>query len=160
AGLKHLYNQVRELTSPLLPSPIRRGAGGEVYKEKFIETINDDFNIPKALAVAQELLKSNLSDDSKLATILDFDKVFGLDFIKLEKYKSEELEGLKKIPEDIEKLARELDDARLDKDFDKSDKIREKIKSLGFKVNYLENGGVMIGKDGYWYQPFYGYRRK
>ena len=38
---------------------------------KFNDVIGDDFNIPKVLAVAQDLLKSELSPYTKLKTVLD-----------------------------------------------------------------------------------------
>jgi cysteinyl-tRNA synthetase len=56
---------------------------------------------------------------------LDFDKVLGLGF-----------ENLKEdiIPEEITKLAEEREEARKNKDFKKSDELREKINSLGYEV--------------------------
>jgi cysteinyl-tRNA synthetase len=46
------------------------------WKVKFNTAINDDLNMPQALAVLNEMLKSDLSPADKLATALDFDKVF------------------------------------------------------------------------------------
>ena len=51
-------------------------------KDEFLKAISDDFNTAKALAIIQKVLKSELSNEDKLSTILDFDKVLGLNFKK------------------------------------------------------------------------------
>ncbi len=48
------------------------------FRTEFNEKINNDFNTPQALALVFAVLKSKLADEDKLATILDFDKVLGL----------------------------------------------------------------------------------
>lgn len=48
------------------------------FKLDFTEKINNDFNAPQALALTFAVLKSDLSKEDKLATILDFDRVLGL----------------------------------------------------------------------------------
>lgn len=58
------------------------GDGGKidlVYKAKFVEKLENDFNFPQALAILWTLIKDKeVTDEDKLATILDFDKVLGL----------------------------------------------------------------------------------
>ncbi len=54
---------------------------GEVnndFKEKFLDDLLDDFNVPKSLSIIPDILRSELSDKDKLATIFDFDQVWGL----------------------------------------------------------------------------------
>ncbi len=102
------------------------------YKDKFIEFLDNNLDSPKALSLVWELLKdTSLSNADKKATLLDFDKVlgFGLDKIK------EEI-----IPDEIVKLAEEREIARKEKDWAKSDELRNKINSLGYEVKDTENG--------------------
>jgi len=57
------------------------GTGRDVdegYIDKFIETVNDDLNMPRAMALTWELVKSDLPASTKKATILFFDQVLGL----------------------------------------------------------------------------------
>jgi cysteinyl-tRNA synthetase len=116
--------------------------GGEIgdvnfeFKNKFMADINDDLNMPKALATVQELLKSDLSNEDKLATVLDFDKVLGLDFEK--EITKEEVEI--KIPENIQKLLDERKTARENKDWKKADELRDQIIELGFEVKDTDKG--------------------
>jgi cysteinyl-tRNA synthetase len=46
--------------------------------ERFANDINDDLNMPRALAVAWEALRGDLQPSVKRATLIEFDRVFGL----------------------------------------------------------------------------------
>ena len=81
-ALENLKNKVLDIKDKT------SGKVDEDYKKKFITTIEDDFNSPQALAVIFEMFKSDLSDEDKLATILDFDKVLGLNLDKIEDKRS------------------------------------------------------------------------
>jgi len=121
-ALKRLRNKFNEV----------KGTGriDEGYKTEFLNAINDDLNFSKALALIWTLLDDkNVSAEDKLATILDFDRVLGLDLGKTDK--TEEME----IPEEIKKLVEKREKLRKEKKFAEADKIRSKISDLGFKVS-------------------------
>ena len=100
--------------------------------KKFKDFVEDDLDTPKALVLLWDLLKDdNITDANKKATVLDFDKVLGLGF---ENVKEDE------IPTEIQKLVEEREEARMNKDFKKSDKLRDKIHSLGYEVEDSEDG--------------------
>ena len=131
-GLKHLYNQVSELGIKNQES----GIVNQEYKNKFIEAISDDFNIPQALAIVQELLKSSLiTDYSKLTTLLDFDKVLGLKIAE-----NFESASRRKIPEEILELAEKRLELRQSGNWQEADKLRQQINSLGFEIEDTEEG--------------------
>ncbi len=71
------------------------------------------FNLPQSLVVLQELLKSDLSNKDKLATVLDLDKVLGLK-LKESNHSHQELE-FGKLPEDIQGLIKEREQVRSEK---------------------------------------------
>jgi cysteinyl-tRNA synthetase len=100
-------------------------------KERFLNNINDDLNMPKALATLGEVFKYGISNENKLATILDFDKVLGLDLGKTE---------VEIIPSEINELAKEREMARKEKDWGKSDELRKKINELGYEVKDTDSG--------------------
>lgn len=134
-GLKHLYNQVRILhldTGCPSGHPV---SVNEEYKNKFIEKISDDFNIPQALAVTQELLKADLPNKDKLATILDFDKVFGL--------KLAEVMVFAEVPKEVVKLAEKREAMRKENKWAEADIVREQIKNLGYEIEDAEKGYVL-----------------
>ncbi|HSM90912.1 MAG TPA: cysteine--tRNA ligase, partial [Desulfobacterales bacterium] len=74
-GLEHLCNQVREVTNG---GNSASGGVSSAHREKFLEAVNDDLNMPRALAVVQEMLKSDIPPSEKHGTILEFDRVLGL----------------------------------------------------------------------------------
>ncbi|MDD4333121.1 MAG: cysteine--tRNA ligase [Patescibacteria group bacterium] len=139
-GFEHLRNQIRDLrfNLPALPTGQAGRAGNsdlrinENFKNIFLEKINDDFNMPEALAVMQEVLKSDLSAGEKLGTIFDFDKVFGLNL-------AGENNDLP-LPEEIQKLIINRQQARKDKNFSESDRLRDEIEKLGFTVEDSKEG--------------------
>jgi cysteinyl-tRNA synthetase len=122
-GLDRLINNISSLGTVV-------GEINEEFKNKFTEAISDDFNTPQALAIVHELLKSDLTNEIKLATILDFDKVLGLDIEKTIKNSGEQ----KQIPENIQTLLAERKLARDNKDYKKADELRDQITALGFEV--------------------------
>ena len=48
------------------------------YEKEFLDAVNDDLNIPKALSVLWKVVKSNYPSSSKAETIFKFDEVLGL----------------------------------------------------------------------------------
>ncbi len=103
------------------------------FKQKFTKVINNDFNTAQALAITFDLLKSDLPKEDKLATVLDFDKVLGLNLVQKEKKE-------KDIPENVKSLLEERKTARENKDWKKSDEFRDKINSLGFELKDTDSG--------------------
>jgi cysteinyl-tRNA synthetase len=120
-GLHHLRNQVRTLVDAGPPTAV-----DAVFKEKFVAVLNNDLNMPQALAVVQELLKSNLSSGDKLATVLDFDVVLGLDL--------DRVVGKQALPSEIQSLVDERQQARVEKNWDRSDELRDRIQEKGYTV--------------------------
>ncbi len=120
-GLQHLRNQVRVLMDA--------GPAAEVdedFKNKFKTAVNNDLNMPQSLAVVQELLKSDLDPGAKLATVLDYDKVLGLDLVLVADDQA--------LPAEIQALVDARQKARKEKNWDKSDKLRDEIQGLGYTV--------------------------
>lgn len=110
------------------------GTISESYQTLFKEMMNDDLNTASGLATVWELLKNpEVSDTDKKATILDFDRILGLDLTKQESIE---------IPDKVVQLLAERSQARADKNFARSDEIRNEIESLGFIVK--DNGSEQV----------------
>lgn len=93
------------------------------YEQEFLESINDDLNMPKAIAVVQKMLKENRSADVYNA-FEKFNKVLGLSLD----------EQTEEIPADIQALAEERWQAKKNRDFAKADELRAKLSSLGYNI--------------------------
>jgi cysteinyl-tRNA synthetase len=126
-GLQHLRNQVRTLMDSARP-----GKTNKSFLEKFHQTINNDLNMPQAMAVVQDLLKSDLDPAQKLATVFDFDRVLALNLAKM-------AEG-EQLPAEIEQLVQARIQARKEKKWALSDQIRDQLQNLGYAVQDTPQG--------------------
>lgn len=128
---------LERLTKQLKDMEMSVGTVDPMYKESFIKELESDFNIPAALAIVWKLLKDdNVSSANKLATILDFDQVLGLDLAKLIRSNNEVLE----MPSEVEDLLAERQQAREHKDWKKSDEIRDQI-LRDYNLKVLDEAG-------------------
>ncbi len=108
------------------------GSVNKDYKERFVDFITQDLDIPRALALAWEVAKdASISPADKTATLLDFDRVFGLGLFVRKK---------ETVPNNIKVLTKSREEARENKDWKKSDKIRNEINFLGWRVEDTEKG--------------------
>ena len=106
------------------------------YEQKFHEAINDDLNMPLALSIVWEVIRETNKSKAYAELIEKFDTVLGLDLKNSEKYIKIDLE----IPENVKELLEVRKKARQEKDWAKSDEIRDKIKELGYAVKDTANG--------------------
>jgi cysteinyl-tRNA synthetase len=124
-ALNRLFKLYAELTDDV-------GEVDKEYQNKFRDYIEDDMDTPRALALLWDLIKDeNISAPNKKATILDFDKVLGLGFENIITQTESE------IPDEIIKIVEQREQARKEKNYEKSDELRDKINSLGFEVKDL-----------------------
>lgn len=116
--------------------------GGKIdqsYKDRFTGFVNDDMDMPKAIALSWELIKDpKVSLADKRATLLDFDRVFGLKLAEAPRFKEEP------VPEEIKALADAREEARKAKDWKKADALRVEIEARGFEVNDTPEGPRII----------------
>lgn len=109
------------------------------YLERFEKEINDDLNTPKALAVLWELLRDKkIRSGGKLKTIEEMDKIFGLKLLE-----KKEIE----IPEKIKELAEKREKLRKKGAYEEADKIRKKVKKLGFYINDTKKGWEIVKNE-------------
>jgi len=107
---------------------------GEPYYKGFVDAVEDDLNIPQALAVVWDMMKSNISDLAKKNLINVFDSVLGLDLGTIEETKEEF------VPEEIKSLLVQREEFRNAKNWAESDRLRDEIGKLGYNVSDV--GGI------------------
>ncbi len=109
----------------------------EKYLNKFKEFVFDDLDTPKGLALIWDLTKDTTVDDAtKRTTMLAFDSVLGLDFENFTKTKQNQQE----IPRNIIDLMNLREIARKNKDWRRSDELRDEIFKLGYQIKDTEQG--------------------
>lgn len=127
-ALNNLYQIISTYKAPY--------KGPVEYEHKFLEAINDDLDMPKALALTWDLIKSNLPGSAKIDCLFAFDRVFGL---KLREFWQE----ARKIPVHVQKLVEKREMYRKKQDFKKADQLRQKIKEMGYLIEDTPDGPVI-----------------
>lgn len=120
-----LINRVKELG-------VKKGGLIKSYVEAFRTELENNLNMSGALALINEMLRSNYSPEDKVATVLDFDRVLGLgldqDFGGGEK-------GYEKgVNEELDELLAQRLEAKKEKNYSKADNLREEIEKMGYRV--------------------------
>lgn len=133
-GAQNALNRLRDLIREWEPPK----TGCESFEQKFTKAIEDDLNTPEALAVLWQLVDSDCPTSEKTASLLKFDQVFGL---QLEPY----IGKLVDVPSDIQVLVDERIQARLEKDWKKSDQIRDELLQKGYILEDIP-GGTRVKK--------------
>lgn len=102
--------------------------GSKILLEQFKNFIENDFQIPAALALAWDVVKSTdpLIQKEKGALLESFDRIFGLDLFK------QVYELI--IPQSIIDLAEQRKIAKIAKQYIKADDLRKQIEAKGYKV--------------------------
>lgn len=108
------------------------------YKNRFKDAINDDLNMPLAISILWEIVRNEEKSKQFASLLLDFDKITGLDIENSKKYLNE-LEN-QEIPEEILKLAEDRKRARENKQWDKSDELRNEILKKGYNIKDTKEG--------------------
>jgi cysteinyl-tRNA synthetase len=99
-----------------------------VEPERLVEALDDDFNTPEALALMHEWRTRGLAGDVRAAL-----EVVGLGSLGVSA----------EAPPEIVALAEQRQQARADKDFAESDRLRDKIAAAGWDVRD-EAGGFRL----------------
>lgn len=103
------------------------------YEEKFHKAINDDLNMPVALGVVWEVIRNDKKSPKLAELLLKFDQVLG---IKI----NEQTQKKEEIPQEILELARQREQARENKEWDKSDELRDLINQKGYDIKDTKQG--------------------
>ncbi|MGB9743373.1 MAG: cysteine--tRNA ligase [Minisyncoccales bacterium] len=130
--LNKLYQLISEFKPANFNSLTKKAAKIKLYQKEFLNYINDDLNIPQALALMWQIIKSNhLSSQEKYQLILNFDRVFGLKLTQIKK---------SVVPQTIIKLAQLREKYRQQKNWIKADAIRKKIEKMNYQIEDTPQG--------------------
>ena len=105
----------------------------EAYLQRFTEVVNNDLNLPRAMSVTWDLVRSDLPDGLKKATIMRFDEILGL---SLAEWEPEETA----VPDHINDLAEQRRQARAEKRYADADALRDEIIAAGFEIKDTPKG--------------------
>ena len=103
-------------------------------ENEFHKAINDDMNMPLAMSFVWEVIKYPKKSSEIAELLLKFDTVLGIEINKEETNKEIE------IPEEVLKLVEARKQARQEKNWAESDRLRDLIKEKGYEVKDTKEG--------------------
>lgn len=106
------------------------------YEEDFLAAINDDLNVPKALAVVWDVTKDTSLGSDAVRLLQKFDNVLGLSLFSGQKEDSAPVE----LPADVMEKIKEREAARAAKDWAKADQIRDELLQRGIALIDTKDG--------------------
>ena len=101
------------------------------YENRFLQAINDDLNMPVAMSIVWEVIKNPRKSKQFANLLKKFDIVLGLKIDEEEKVD---------LPEEILELVEQRKKAREQKDWGKSDELRDLISNKGYIVKDSKEG--------------------
>lgn len=96
-------------------------------EENFHKAINDDLNMPLAMSFVWEVARFEKKNQKVADLLTKFDSILG---IKIDKINEEK----ELLPEEIMKIVEQRKEARKNKDFQKSDELRDELLKRGYTV--------------------------
>jgi cysteinyl-tRNA synthetase len=129
-ALQRLRDTVADFEDPEGSAP--------VYEERFMKALQEDLNMPEALAVVWDLLKADIPGRSKTAAILKMDEVLGFGLAEWREAHRKLM--LSQVPNEVRELIVAREELRKNRQFAMADQIRNKIKKLGYDVTDGKNG--------------------
>ena len=109
-----------------------QSAGAADYRSRFWAAVDNDLDLPSALALTWEMARSELPARDKLTLILEFDEMFGLD---LHRAPTEN-----QVTEEIVATIRERESLRERQTFDTADAMRARLSADGYVVEDAPDG--------------------
>ncbi len=94
---------------------------------RFTDHINDDLNVPRALAVAWDTLRGDLAPGIKRSTLLAFDRVFGLGLAAWRPPQTS-------VPDEVRALAEARAAARKTRNWSEADRLRGALHAAGWEM--------------------------
>lgn len=105
-------------------------------EENFHKAINDDLNMPLAMSFVWEAARFEKKNPEVAKLLERFDTVLGIKIDNINK-------GPKEIPQEIKELLKQRKVARENKDWAKSDELRDLIKEKGYIVKDTKEGQIL-----------------
>ena len=112
----------------------------EDYEKRFSEAINDDLNMPVAMSIVWEIIRNPKKSKKLQNLLLKFDEVLGLDLKNYSKNKTSDF------PEEINELLLQRNEARKNKNWEESDRIRDILIKKGYLVKDNKEGTILEKK--------------
>ncbi len=121
-----IVDRAHEPAAPLSP------AGRDLH-DRFVTALDDDLDLPGALACVREILRADLPPDERRWLVLDADAVLGLDLHRAWDA-PDTAAGAPDVPSNVAALVAEREASRAARDYARADELRGELTDLGWDV--------------------------
>ena len=132
SSLKAAQRALARLKNRVWKWPTERDSRGrddetaDRWRSRFLACLENDLDMPQALATIWDLVRSNLPVASKRRLLLEFDRVLGLDLGKVHhEYR---------VPDDVLGIIHEREALRANSRYQEADEIRDGLRGKGYVV--------------------------
>jgi cysteinyl-tRNA synthetase len=131
--------------------PVDANSQAASWRERFLAEVEDDLNMPQAMAVLWEFLRSdgiNGEPAAKLALLLDVDRILGFglaDYLRSDqpRLRREPAYALRQAPLEVAQLVVLRAEARAAGDFARADALRQELAEAGYSVRDTDHGPLV-----------------
>ncbi len=119
------------------------------WQEAFLAEVENDLNIPRAMAVVWDMLRDGeLEPTTRVALLLDFDRILGFDlkgYLESDRprRKADAQTYLAAVPADIAEKVRERESLRNRGEYAQADSLREAIEAAGYTIQDTDHGSLV-----------------
>jgi len=122
-------------------------AAGRALHGRFVAALDDDLDLPTALAVVRETLRADLPADERRWLVLDADRILGLDLDRVWEAASpaggDGSGTVGEVPADVRALVETRTRARTDRDWSAADAARDALAGMGWDVTDSPEGPIL-----------------
>ena len=138
-ALERLYEKTNELKARRAKRKITaQSVKLKKYKKDFLDYINNDLNVPQALALVWKMLKDKtLLPAEKYQLLLDFDKILGLELAENSSPQALVL------PAKVKKLVELREKLREQKKWQEADQVRKEVEKIGWQIEDTDKGPIL-----------------
>src|SRR2546425_1043672 len=120
------------------------------WRDAFLAEVENDLNIPRAMAVVWTLLRSREEDPAtRLRLLLDFDRILGFDlknYLQSDQPEKKRDPGtyLAAVPSPVAAQVRERDVLRHRENYAPADQLRQEVNSAGYELRDTARGSLVL----------------
>ena len=118
-------------------------APGRALHDRFVAAIDDDLDLPGALAVVREMARAPIPDDERRWLVLDADFVLGLDLDRVWTNAAAD-SAAATLPPSADRLVAQRAAARAAGDYARADALRHELADLGIDVRDAPDGSSVV----------------
>ncbi len=130
-------NKLRDRISNIVADSNYNESDFNKYNDLFKEALSDNLNTSNAITILYDVLKSDISSNTKLKLVESFDTVLSLDLIK-------KIEVSEEIKKQVDELLELRNKYKSEKDYVRADEVRKQIEELGATIKDTREGSIII----------------